>query len=321
MNDNVTVRQLRAFLTVAQERSFTKAAARLNLTQSALTASVKALEAEIGLRLFDRTTRTVESTMHGERFIPVAERLLEDMGRALDDLRAHAERQHGLVVIAATATVINHLLVPAMRQLAEDYPGIRVRLIEELTGGAINRLRNAEIDLALTTLEGSVAGIEALPVLRDRFELVCSPRHPLAAKKTPLRWSVFSSHESIGLSRQSGIYGLLEHHPIGQLAVQDMRYEVSSVAGLRSMFENDLGIAAIPGLMASEMAQSGIARRPLAPAIWRTVSLAMRLGRSPTPAASTVIAAALHRLNAISDKTVVPLVDKTELEMRGFDLN
>jgi len=321
MNENVTVRQLRAFLMVAQERSFTKAAARINLTQSALTASVKALEGEIGLRLFDRTTRTVEPTLHGERFVPVAERLLEDMGRALDDLRAHAERQHGLVVIAATATVINHLLIPAMRQLSEDYPGIRVRLIEELTDGAIRRLRNAEIDLALTTLERSVEDVDALPILRDRFELVCSPNHPMADGRKSANWSAFSRHESIGLSWQSGIYGLLERHPLGQQAVRDMRYEVSSVAGLRSMFENELGIAAIPGLMASEMAQSGIVRRPLTPAIWRTVSLAMRPGRSPTPAASAVIAAALRRLRAIGDKTVVPLADDSALEARGFDLS
>ncbi len=320
MNENVTVRQLRAFLMVAHERSFTKAAARLNVTQSALTTSIKVLEGELGLRLFDRTTRVVEPTAHGERFAAVAERILEDMGRALDDLRAHAERQHGLVVIAATATVINYLLVPALCQLSEQYPGIRVRLIEELTDGAVKRLRSAEIDLALTTLERSEADVEAMPVLRDRFELVCAPHHPLAKTRSPLRWSVFSQQNSVGLSWQSGIRGLLDRHHLGQHAARDMRYEVSSVAGLKSMVENNLGIAAVPGLIASEMAQSGIVRRSLAPAIWRTVSLATRPGRSPTPAASAVIAAVLRRLNAIGERNIVPAVDVADLEACGFDL-
>lgn len=320
MKDNVTVRQLRAFLMVAQERSFTKAAARLNLTQSALTTSIKTLERELGLRLFDRTTRMVEPTTYGERFMAVAERLLEDMGRALDDLRAHAAREHGLVVIAATATVINYLLVPALRELSQDYPGIRVRLVEELTDGAIKRLRNGEIDLALTTLERSVADIDAVAIFRDRFELVCSPRHSLSESRTPLRWTVFSNHEAVGMSWQSGIRGILERHHLGQLAVRDMRYEVSSVAGLKSMVENDLGIAAVPGLIASEMAHSGIVRRPLTPALWRTVSLAMRPGRTPTPAASAVVAAALHRLNVIGEKNIVPLADPGRLKARGFDL-
>jgi DNA-binding transcriptional LysR family regulator len=320
MNDNVTVRHLRALVMVAHERSFTKAAARLNVTQSALTTSIKVLEGELGLRLFDRTTRVVETTQYGERFTAVAERILEDMGRALDELRSHAERQHGLVVIAATATVINHLLVPALCQLSEQYPGIRVRLIEDLTDGALKRLRSAEIDLALTTLERSESDVEATPILRDRFELVCSPRHPLAKARTPLQWSVFSRQESVGLSWQSGVRGLLDRHHIGQHAVRDMRYEVSSVAGLKSMVENNLGIAAVPGLVASEMAQSGIVRRSLAPAIWRTVSLAMRPGRSPTPAASAVIAAALRRLKAIGDQNIVPSADTSDLEARGFDL-
>jgi DNA-binding transcriptional LysR family regulator len=320
MNDNITVRQLRAFVMVAHERSFTKAAARLNVTQSALTTSIKVLEGELGLRLFDRTTRVVEPTVYGERFAAVAERILEDMGGALDDLRSHAERQHGLVVIAATATVINYLMVPALSHLSEQYPGIRVRLIEELTDGAIKRLRSAEIDLALTTLERSETDVDAMPILRDRFELVCSPHHPLAKARTPLKWSVFSQQESVGLSWQSGIRSLLDRHHLGQKAVRDMRYEVSSVAGLKSMVENNLGIAAVPGLMASDMVQSGIVRRSLTPAIWRTVSLAMRPGRSPTPAASAVIAAALRRLNAIGGQNIVPSADVSDFEARGFDL-
>ncbi len=320
MNDNITVRQLRAFVMIAHERSFTKAAARLNVTQSALTSSIKVFESVLGLRLFDRTTRVVELTAYGERFAATAERILEDMGRALDDLRSHAERQHGLVVIAATATVINYLLVPALRQLSEQYPGIRVRLIEELTDGAVDRLRNAEIDLALTTLERPEADVDAIPILRDRFELVCSPHHPLAKDRSTLQWSAFSRHEAVGLSQQSGIRGLLDGHHLGQNAVRDMRYEVSSVAGLKSMVESNLGIAAVPGLIASEMVQSGIVRRSLAPAIWRTVSLATRLGRSPTPAASAVIAAAMRRLNEIGDQNIVPLADASGLEARGFDL-
>lgn len=320
MNDNVTVRQLRGFLAVARERSFTKAAVRMHLTQSALTASIKALEGELGLRLFDRTTRAVAPTAHGERFVPVAERLLEDMGRALDDLRAYAERRQGQVVIAATATVINDLLVPALGRLSEQYPGIRIRLIEELTEGAIRRLQSSEIDLAFTTLEGDVADIEALPMFRDRFELVCAAGHSLATIRKSQRWRVFLEDATVGLTRQSGLFALLDRHPAGQFAVRDMRYEVSSVAGLKAMIETGLGIAAVPGLMAREMAGPGVVRRPLTPAIWRTVSLAVRSGRSPTPAASAVVAAALGQLGDIREKTIEPLVDPDALMAAGFEL-
>ena len=148
MNENITLRQLRALLMVANERSFTKAAARLNVTQSALTNAIKSLESELGLRLFDRTTRLVTPTPSGARFTAVAERILGDVGQAVDDLRADAARQQGLVVVAATATMITAMLVPALIALSERYPGVRVRLIEELTEGAVKRLRTGELDFA-----------------------------------------------------------------------------------------------------------------------------------------------------------------------------
>lgn len=321
MNENVTLRQLRAFLMVASERSFTKAANRLNVTQSALTNSIKSLEGELGLRLFDRTTRLVTPTASGERFAAVAERILSDVGQAIDDLRADAARQQGLVVVAATATMITTMLVPALIGLSEKYPGVRVRLIEELTEGAIKRLRNGELDLALTTLERSEAEVDITPILKDCFEVVCAKSHPLAQSKRPLRWPAFTQHASVALSDQSGIRGLLDHHPLGQHAAQNIRYDVSSVAGLTSMVENNLGIAAVPGLIANSMNPSKIVRRRLQPSLWRTVSLATRRGRSPSPAASALIAALLPHVTAGDQETIVPLADPALLAERGFALD
>jgi LysR family transcriptional regulator, carnitine catabolism transcriptional activator len=321
MNENVTLRQLRAFLMVAHERSFTKAAARLNVTQSALTNSIKSLEGELGLRLLDRTTRFVVPTNSGTRFAAVAERILGDVGQAIDDLRADAARQQGLVVVAATATMINTLLVPALVDLSEKYPGIRVRLIEELTEGAVKRLSSGELDLAFATLERPEADVDITPILKDYFEVVCSSRHPLASSKRPLRWATFGQHGSVALSGQSGIRGLLERNSLGQHAVQNIRYEVSSVAGLARMVESNLGIAAVPGLIANAMNSSKVVRRPLQPALWRTVSLAIRRGRSPSSAASALVAALLPHLIAADQKTIVALADASTLTEKGFLLD
>ena len=321
MNETITLRQLRAFLAAMRERSFTRAADRLNVTQSALTASVRALEGELGLRLFDRTTRIVEPTAHGAQFAVVAERILDDLGQAIEGLRALAERRRGRVSIAATATMINQLLIPALGELSARYPGIQVQLVEDLTGGAVTKLSSGEIDFALTTLEQGTADVDVHPVLRDRFELVCAPGHSLASGRAALRWTVFDRHESVGLSRQSGIRALLDGHATGQPATRTMRYEVSSVSGLTAMVADDLGIAAVPGLIASEMSGRGLVRRPLTPALWRTVSLATRPGRSPTPAASAVMACVLERLSALRDNTIETLFDVKRLRTLGFEMD
>lgn len=94
---NVTLRQLRAFVAVAQEQSFTRAAARLHVTQSTLTASIQALESEIGMRLFDRSTRSVLATPQGQQFLPAAERMLRELQEALEEMRQTADRRRGSV--------------------------------------------------------------------------------------------------------------------------------------------------------------------------------------------------------------------------------
>ena len=319
MSRNVTLRQLRAFLAVAQERSFTHAAVRLRLTQSALTLSVKTLEAEIGAKLLDRTTRSVVPTMQGERFIAVAERLIEEMERALDDIWAHAERQRGLVVVAATASLISHAFAPALGVLASRHPGISVRIVEEHTAGAARRLLAGEVDFAVTTLPSPDPTLEAVPLLRDRFGLVCPGDHPLARGGDVLGWGVLRDYPLLGLGAESGIRTLIERYAEGELALPRPRYEVSSVSGLQSLVEQGLGVAVMPAFAALPMTRADLVFRLLTPAVHRIVYLAVRPGRSPTPAASAVVAVLLERLIELTGRGIEVLADAASLTPIGFE--
>lgn len=318
MNSNITLRQLRAFLAVMEQGSFTRAAGMLNITQSALTNAVKNLEAELGLRLFDRTTRQVEPTAHGRQFATVARRFTEDLERGMEDLRAHVDRQQGLVVVGAAATMISSVLVPALKVLSERYPGIRVRIIEVLTAEAVERVRGGDMDLAFTTIAQPTADFDAVPVMRDAFDLVCPPMHPLAGSKSPLSWNVFRAHRTVGMSVESGIRNILLKDDAGQLAVGQLAYEVSSVAGLIRMVRDGLGIAAVPGLVAQAMASEGISRVRLAPPVRRTISLISRAGRSPTPAAGALVAAAVAQLRNVEGNGIEVPVTEAQLARLGF---
>lgn len=320
MNKNITLRQLRAFIAVAQERNFTRAAARMRLTQSALTLSIKALEVEVGVKLLDRTTRSVVPTSHGERFIVVAERLIEEMERALDDLWAHAEKERGLVVVAATASLISHAFAPALRTLAHKYPGISVRIVEEHTVGAVRRLLAGEVDFAVTTLPNPDPALKAVPLLRDQFGLVCPADHALAGAGDTLGWGALRDHPTLGLSAESGIRALIEQHAGGTFVRQRPRYEVSSVSGLQSLVEQGLGVAAMPALAALPMTRAELVFRLLVPAVYRVVYLARQPGRSPTPAASALVAALLQRLEGLACSGIEVLAGAADLAQLGFDL-
>jgi DNA-binding transcriptional LysR family regulator len=268
--------------------------------------------------LFDRTTRHVEPTAHGRQFATVARRFTEDLERGMDDLRAHVDRQQGLVVVGAAATMITSVLIPALKGMALRYPGIRVRIIEVLTAEAVERVRAGDMDMAFTTIALPDADFDTTPVMRDAFHLVCPPSHPLSGHEGPLSWDVFNDHAAVGMSGESGIRGILKEHAAGQLAVSGLVYEVSSVWGLIRMVRDGLGIAAVPGLVAQAMASEDIPGFRLTPPIHRTVSLITRAGRSPTPAAGTLVSAALAQLrNVQSDGIEIPVTEE-QLAERGF---
>jgi DNA-binding transcriptional LysR family regulator len=318
MSRNVTLRQLRAFLSVARERSFTRAAAQLHVTQSALTISIKSLETELGLKLLDRSTRSVTPTLHGDRFLTLAERMLEEMEQALDDLQAHARRERGLVVVAATASLVSHALAPALGVLNRRHPGILVRILEANTGGATRRLLSGEVDIALTTLLEPDPAMDAVPLLRDRFGVVCPPGHPLLDGTVPLDWTALRDQPLLSLGSESGIRALLERQAPPWLAYPRARHEVSSVGGLRSLIRQGIGVAALPALAAQPMREDGLGFRPLAPAICRTVYLARRQGRSPTPATAALVALLVDQVALLADESIEALVDLDELRRLGF---
>jgi DNA-binding transcriptional LysR family regulator len=247
---NIGLRQLRAFVTVAHERSFTRAAARLHLSPSALTASVREMEREIGLRLFDRSTRSVELTAHAAEFLPVAQRLIDELGHALDDLCAVAEQKKGLVVVGATASFITVVLAPALAVLARKHPGIAVRVVEDTSENLASRIMSGELDFGITTLWRPLRGMATTLLLRDRFGVLASRAHPLAAAAGPLEWPTLRSHPLISLEADAGITQQLYRHPELSSLLVAPAYEASSASVLHALVTNDVGIAIVPALMA-----------------------------------------------------------------------
>lgn len=119
---------LAAFLAVARERSFTKAAAKLGVSQSALSQTIRGLEARLGLRLLTRTTRSVAPTEAGERLMRSIGPRLEEIEAEIAALGELREKPAGAVRISATENVAETILWPALRKLLRDYPDIKVEI-------------------------------------------------------------------------------------------------------------------------------------------------------------------------------------------------
>src|SRR5438552_3870418 len=123
------VNDLLAFLAVARERSFTKAAAKLGVSQSALSHSLRGLEARLGLRLLTRTTRSVSPTEAGERLLQTVDHRFEEIEAELESLSELREKPAGTIRISAGEHAVNSVLSPALTKFLPQYPDIKVEII------------------------------------------------------------------------------------------------------------------------------------------------------------------------------------------------
>jgi DNA-binding transcriptional LysR family regulator len=182
MGVDMEIRQLRYFLTVAEELHFGHAAARLHIVQSAVSHQVRRLERELGVDLFDRTTRTVRLTEAGHRLIPYAERIVAEVTRAraaVDDLRT----QRSGIVRLGTSTGLGRRLDAILERFARLAPDARLELATASTAIRIRNVRSGELDATLLRGEHVDTGLSMRPVWTDTLVAAIPARHPLAVRE------------------------------------------------------------------------------------------------------------------------------------------
>ena len=147
---SLKLRHVRAFVEVARQGSFRRAAEKLFVSQPALTITINQLEELVGVGLFNRTTRRVNLTIDGEDFLPIAERLVADFDRAIRDLKMTAERREGKVSIAVLPSLTINLLPGLLARFKDANPGIRVILRDDNAKGVQRQVLNNESDFGIS---------------------------------------------------------------------------------------------------------------------------------------------------------------------------
>ena len=144
---DVTLRQLRAYLAVLEAASFSEAAKAMHLSQAALSGLIKELENRMGVRLFDRTTRSVSRTVVGEAFEPMVRRMLANLDEALDSVTSLKELRRGLVRVAAPETLSCTLLPELIARYSSSHPGVDVRFDDVPIQQVLAGLHNGSTDI------------------------------------------------------------------------------------------------------------------------------------------------------------------------------
>src|SRR5215208_5339744 len=231
---NVTLKQVRAFLAVAQVGSFTGAANRLHLTQSAVSVLISELELVFGLRLFDRTTRLVQLTEAGREFQPVAHKVLAELEGAISSSRELAAQKRGRVAIAATPLMSSLLLPGAIARYAELQPGVNVVLHDTLAGQIQPKVLGGEVDFGIGTFERSARELVAEALMTDKLVLACPVDHPLASRQQ-VAWRELAGYPFIALTRDNSVGQLITERLGGAGVDIHPAYEVAQLYRIRTV--------------------------------------------------------------------------------------
>lgn len=287
----VTLRHLRAFLALSHERHFTRAAARMHLSQPAFSALIRALEAELGLQLFDRTTRQVALTPEGVQFEPAARRALGEVDAALAFARERAALERGRVSIALLPSLAADWLPPVLVSFRAAHPGIETEVHDVLSDACVEHVLSGRADFALAATRAATRDLQAERFCSDDFHLVCRADHPLARVER-LRAADLARHPFIQMSRTSSVRQSLEQG-LRSAPLQTVM-EVDQLATVMGMVRAGVGISVVPAMTLFHFTGTGIvARRLPLRGLRRTLYLITRRERSLSRAAAAFKALAL----------------------------
>lgn len=177
------LRELRQFLAVAETRSFRRAAEALHLTQPAISKSIRSLETELGVRLFDRYREGVIPTAVGEILLTHAKLISTELRHTLDAVSAAKSGTHGEIIVGAALSMVETLLPQATANLLRHRPQVRVEVRSALVDDLIVMLRRGDVDLVFSGLPATAerGDISLAPLFTDRVEVVVRAGHPLTA--------------------------------------------------------------------------------------------------------------------------------------------
>ena len=273
---NVTVKQLKAFVAVAQTRSFADACDIVHLSQPALSIAIKNLEETVGGQLLARTTRALALTPEGEAFYPVAKRLLADWDGAIVDLHNQFAKRRGKLAIAAMPSFASSLLPLALVHYRRHYPNINVAVQDVIAEDVVEMVRSGRVELGVAFDPGDAEGVVFQPLFLDKFVAVVSGEHSLTGSKQ-VSWKALQQDPFLALQWPSGIRHLIDKSVKQHGLSLKVEFEAHQLATIGQMVACGLGVSVVPSLCITQMQRLGAVCRPLVqPVIKRRVGILTR---------------------------------------------
>lgn len=295
---------LEAFVAIAERGSFNRAAAHLNLSQTALSHRMKKLEDDLGVRLLTRTTRQVTLTPAGLELLPRAQAVMADLTSSFVALRERGREQLERIAIGCLPTIAVAYLPVVLDAFRKAHPRVGVRVYDNSATEIAEHVQAGRAEFGLTIVAANRWDLEIRPLMKEPFVLVCPEGHALARKAT-VNWQALEGEPLVRIAPQTGNRVLIDDALGSRRENLDWRYEVQHVATAVGMARAGIGLTIVPRLALGVVDTAGIVALPLRnPGVTRTLGIVSKHGIPPSPPAATLldlIVSALRSAGAASD--------------------
>ncbi|HVY72069.1 MAG TPA: LysR family transcriptional regulator [Verrucomicrobiae bacterium] len=256
MQPIIDSQQLRTFVTLARTLNMTRAAEMLGLTPSAISHGLKALETDLGCRLFERSSRQFTLSAAGKRFLGEAEQILAQMKAARSGIHAWTDWRRGQLRLGASGTACQFILPPTLREFRESFPGFTIKIEQCSSRQAVSLIAEEQLDLALGTDPAGGTTLEFSPIGEDDLQFYVHPLHPWAVKRKPFRDDI-PRHKLILPEKSSNTYALIEaYFREENIRIQPF-IEIANEEAIKEFVRLDLGVGILPRWLAADDVQAG----------------------------------------------------------------
>ena len=256
-------RQLLAFATLAESKSFTLAAKQLFLTQSAISHSIKNLENDIGCKLFERVGKKTLLSEAGEKFLPTAQKILSDMETARQEIDAYNNPGKSRIRIGTSNTVCQYFLPAVLKQLKLQYPECSIHIESVDTPQMLEAINQNQIDTGISIAPEGIHSCKYYPLFTDELRFIAPTDHPWAIKSRVNR-EEFSQQNFLIYSTSSYTFRLIKNHFEREDTKINRFVEIGSMEAIKEMVKIGMGIGILaPWTISDELSQGSLVTLPL----------------------------------------------------------
>jgi LysR family nitrogen assimilation transcriptional regulator len=282
------LKQLTALVTVSDVGSVTKAARLLHVVQPAVSRYIRSLEEELGVPLFDRTRHGMTLTPAGEVLATRARRALLELERARAEVRPDREHVRGIVTIGLLESTVEVLAAPLLESVAQQHPGVELRLVSAFSGHLQQWLDDGEVDMSLLYNLASTPSISVTPLLQESLWAVAPPDVDLAAAE--LTWDHLARQPLVIPVVGHGLRILIDQALDTTDDKPDVVCQTNSMLVQKKLVASGAAWTVLPAAgVADDVAAGRLNGGPLAdPDVSRTIVLALQRGGRVPPAVEVV---------------------------------